>query len=205
MRPVNTIALYQFRAAFPSVTLPTHRRPTYPLESLPLYTLRREPLRAAAARESRWLHREAGSFRMVNRIEELLPPTPQLGADTCMRALAAVLWRRTRDDGDWDTWPWIRRFVPALAKADGRLPYPADLSARRILEELVAADLGGFANQFSGTVSIAQEILRRLDFTGHPVLSDDDEQAPAVIGAFTGWLLRARSYLDRALEPFCRA
>jgi hypothetical protein len=135
------------------------------------------------ARESRWLRREAGSFRMVNRIEELLPPTPQLGADTCMRALAAVLWRRTRDDGDWDTWPWIRRYVPALAKADGRLPYPADLSARQILEELVSADLGGFSKQFSGTVSIAQEILRRLDFTGHPVLSDDDEQALTVIGA----------------------
>jgi hypothetical protein len=74
-------------------------------------------------RERHLFERRRRSVRTKDGIEEILP-APPAGPQTSARALAEWLWRGMQIDGDWNTWPWIRKYVPSLADADGRREYP---------------------------------------------------------------------------------
>jgi hypothetical protein len=130
-------------------------------------------------RERYLFARRDRSVRAIDRIEELLPAPPS-GPQTSARALAEWLWRGMQKDGDWNTWPWIRKYVPSLADADGRGEYPVDLSHRRVLEDFARVDWASFTKSFAKEAEDAREILRRLDLIGG--LADEDHEALGRLG-----------------------
>ncbi|MFQ3451809.1 hypothetical protein PMN64_00575 [Bradyrhizobium sp. UFLA01-814] len=130
-------------------------------------------------RERHLFDRRDSSVRGIHQIEELLP-APPAGPQTCARALAEWLWRGMRKDGDWDSWPWIRPYVPCLADADGRAEYPHDLPHRRVLEDFAAVDWTSLTSNLAQEAEDAREILRRLDLING--LDEDDDAALGRLG-----------------------
>ena len=121
------------------------------------------------------------SERLSFRIENLLQHSDEVAPFTCARALAERLWRGVASGSAWD-WPWLRRYVPSLAKAGEADASIDGMSHRRALEEFVAVDWATVTSQLSQEVSSARQILSRLDEIGHSPLSKDDDDALSGLG-----------------------